>query len=221
MVAPVSHKIQEQQLWLSAEKAIYWENTRSLIISDLHLGKGGHFRRAGIAIPGSVNQNDLHRLFQLIQHFQPTRLLIVGDMFHSSSNVEVENFARWRDDLPAIEFHLILGNHDILPEISYQRMALKTSMGLFEESPFGFIHENDRLHSSSSEPCSYYFSGHLHPGILLRGTGKQSLRFPCFHFGAQQCILPAFGGFTGLALISPEPGDAIFAIVEKQLMRIG
>lgn len=220
MVAPISYKIQSQQLWLSAERAIYWEDTRSLILSDLHLGKGGHFRRSGIAIPGSVNQNDLHRLFQLIQHFQPARILIVGDMFHSSTNAEVEHFARWRDDLPSIDFHLILGNHDILPEAQYRQMSLKTSVGLLEEKPFGFIHENDALPSGEEQSTGYYFTGHLHPGILLKGAGKQSLRFPCFHFGTDQCVLPAFGGFTGLALISPKPGDAVFAIVEKQLMRI-
>ena len=220
MVAPVSHKIQSQQLWLSPERAIYWEDKQTLILSDLHLGKGGHFRRSGIAIPGAVNQNDLHRLFQLIQYFQPARVLIVGDMFHSSTNAEVERFACWREDLSSVDFQLILGNHDILPEAQYQRMSLKTSFGLFEENPFGFIHENDALPSANDLNTRYYFSGHLHPGILLKGAGKQSLRFPCFHFGPEQCVLPAFGGFTGLALITPETGDTVFAIVEKQLMRI-
>ncbi len=220
MVAPLPYKIKEQQLWLSPERCLYWENTQSLIISDLHLGKGGHFRRSGIAIPGSVNQRDLQRLFQLIQHFQPKRLLVVGDMFHSSSNTEVEHFARWRADLPAIEFHLILGNHDILPKEQYSRMQLNTTVGLLQEGPFGFIHDLPTETSGELSDTPYFFSGHIHPGILLKGTGKQSLRFPCFYFGKGKAVLPAFGGFTGLALIQPGPEEAVFAIVDKQLMQI-
>lgn len=220
MVAPLPYTLKDQQLWLSPERSIYWENTQSLIISDLHLGKGGHFRRSGIAIPGSVNQQDLHRLFQLIQHFQPKRVLIVGDMFHSSSNAEVDHFARWRMDHALIDFHLILGNHDILPREQYERMALTTTVGCWEEGPFGFIHDQPDIELSTAETSSYYFSGHIHPGILLKGAGKQSLRFPCFYFGNRGAILPAFGGFTGLALIQPEAGESVFAIVNKQLMQI-
>lgn len=64
-------------------------------------------------------------------------------------------------------------------------------------------------HGTPPEP--YTLSGHLHPGITLSGKGRQRLRLPCFWFGAQTGILPAFGAFTGLADIQPRQGDQIFA----------
>ncbi len=89
------------------ERVIYWEEEKALILSDLHLGKTGHFRKSGIAVPQQVYKNDLHRLVQSIQHFQPKQLIIVGDMFHSHANKEHDWFLKWRNDFSHIEMHLV------------------------------------------------------------------------------------------------------------------
>ena len=64
------YKMKEKQLWLSPGRSIFWEEKKSLIISDLHFGKTGHFRKSGIAIPQAVYKQDLQRLFEQIQYFQ-------------------------------------------------------------------------------------------------------------------------------------------------------
>lgn len=213
MNPPQLHIQSGQQLWLSAEKALFWEEEKALILSDLHFGKTGHFRRSGIAVPQHIYRNDLHRLVTLIQHFQPHELIIVGDMFHSHSNREMDLFRKWREDLASVQVHLVKGNHDILEASWYRETGLELHEQELKRGPFRFIHEPD-----DSDSAAYTFSGHLHPGVLLRGNGKQSLRFPCFYFGKQQGILPAFGGFTGLSLVDPQAGDAVYAIVEQQLV---
>ena len=50
--------------------------------------------------------------------------------------------------------------------------------------------------------------------------GKQSLRFPCFYFGKQTCILPAFSKFTGAVAMDKSSATDIFAIVENELVKI-
>lgn len=213
MNPPQLHIQSGQHIWLSAEKAFYWEEEQALVLSDLHFGKTGHFRKSGIAVPQHIYRNDLHRLVALIQYFQPRKLIIVGDMFHSHSNLEMDLFRKWRGDWPAVEVHLVKGNHDILEMGWYLETGLVLHELEWTLGPFRFIHEPE------SEPhATYTFSGHLHPGILLRGGGKQSLRFPCFYFGKQHCVLPAFGGFTGLSLVEPRQGDAVYAIVEQQVI---
>ena len=82
MHTPVSHKIRSHQFWLTTDRTMFWEEERALIVSDLHFGKTGHFRKSGIAIPPSVYKEDLQRLIIQIQYFQPRELIIVGDMFH-------------------------------------------------------------------------------------------------------------------------------------------
>ena len=60
----------------------------------------------------------------------------------------------------------------------------------------------------------------MHPGVKIRGMAKQSLSFPCFYFTDNYCVLPAFSKFTGLALIKPNNGEAVFAIVENDLIKL-
>ncbi|HEY4936402.1 MAG TPA: metallophosphoesterase, partial [Puia sp.] len=62
MQTPVSHKILDQQFWLTTDRTMFWEEEKALIVSDLHFGKTGHFRKSGIAVPPSVFKEDLQRL---------------------------------------------------------------------------------------------------------------------------------------------------------------
>lgn len=206
-----------QHLWLSPLKAIYWENRKALILSDLHLGKTGHFRKAGIAIPQTVYKDDLHRLFGLVQHFKPDNLIIVGDFFHSSSNKEAELFAKWRNDHNNLGIQLIKGNHDILPQQWYADHLISIHENRLTDGPFTFVHEwTEKL----QEEPEYFFSGHIHPGVLISGAGRQSMRLPCFYFEKSHAILPAFGGFTGLATLKPTRSTRIFAIANEDLIHL-
>ncbi|MGB3619143.1 MAG: phosphoesterase, partial [Catalinimonas sp.] len=65
----------------------------------------------------------------------------------------------------------------------------------------------------------YALAGHLHPAVRLNGGGA-SLRLPCYWFGAQQGLLPAFGAFTGTATVRPRAGDGVFVIAEEQVMQV-
>ncbi|RTL59434.1 MAG: ligase-associated DNA damage response endonuclease PdeM [Sphingobacteriales bacterium] len=214
MTPPVKFVLKENVFWLSSEKAIFWEDKNALIISDLHFGKTGHFRKSGIAVPQAVYKKDLQRLFHLVQFFKPQQLLIVGDMFHSEENKEIELFKRWRNDNTHTSVKLIKGNHDILEERMYDEMQIELIPDELRIGDFIFAHHP----TENSE--AYVFSGHIHPGVRLSGLGKQSLRFPCFYFTPSQAILPAFGGFTGFVAVEPTRQDKVFAIVNNNVVPI-
>jgi DNA ligase-associated metallophosphoesterase len=215
MQPPLLHKINGHQFWLSAEKALFWEEEKALVLSDLHLGKSGHFRKAGIPIPQGVMKEDMQRLLQLIHYFNPMQVIVVGDFFHSSNNLELDLFKRWRNDLASVSIKLVRGNHDILHNEWYRDAAVEVIENDLCLKEFCFTHDNNDVH-----PEQYTFTGHLHPGIVLNGLGKQSLRFPCFYFTSTHCILPAFGKFTGLANIQPSHKDVVYAIVDKSLIKL-
>jgi len=205
------YHLRGQQLWLSPHRCIYWEEERSLILSDLHFGKTGHFRKAGIAVPQSVYREDLLRLLSLIQYFQPRQLVVVGDLFHSRENKELDLFLRWREDFPHLGIRLVLGNHDILRADWYEKAGIAVNEGVLRMGEFAFVHDIE----DGEGDGGYYFSGHLHPGIRISGMGKQSLRFPCFYFGGEYAILPAFGRFTGTVSIEPGAESNVFAILPR------
>ena len=203
--------IRSQHCWLSPERCLYWEEERTLILSDLHFGKTGHFRKAGIPVPPQVYLEDLHRLMMQVQYFQPETIIITGDLFHSRENLEHALFARWKETIPTKDVHLVRGNHDILSLRSYADMGIEVHEQSYLRPPFLFAHDPDW--KPSDDQGHYRVSGHIHPGIRLSGIGKQSLRFPCFHFSAEQVVLPAFSKFTGLALVTPRKGDMVYAVI--------
>ncbi|HEY4156141.1 MAG TPA: ligase-associated DNA damage response endonuclease PdeM [Puia sp.] len=226
MQSPFPHKILNQQFWLTGDRTLFWEEEKALIVSDLHFGKTGHFRKSGIAVPQSVYKEDLQRLIVQIQHFQPRQLIIVGDMFHSRANLELELFLKWRADLPDLDIQLVKGNHDILKEDWYENAGIRLNRTTLSMNRFHFVHdisgcqyqdEGFTGHSRLARP--YFFSGHIHPGIRIQGMGKQSLCFPCFYFGKEYAVLPAFSRFTGVALIDPEEEEQVFAIVNNSIVR--
>jgi len=216
---PLRFKFHQQTLWLSPARCIFWEEESALILSDLHFGKSGHFRKSGIGIPQNIFKEDLQKLFAQIQFFKPKVLLIAGDMFHSSANKEMDFFIKWRNDFAHIALKLIRGNHDILSEKFYKEANIEVVENKLLIKDFCFTHD---IHSSCNddENNHFTFSGHIHPGIKMSGPGNQSLMLPCFYFSKKYSILPAFSGFTGLAKIKPLATDHVFVLLKSEVMQL-
>jgi metallophosphoesterase superfamily enzyme len=104
----------------------------------------------------------------------------------------------------------------------YQAAGIELTPERLQIGEFAFIHDITTETESSAvnggnddgrATTAYSFSGHIHPGIRINGLGKQSLRFPCFYFGVDFAVLPAFSRFTGMASIYPAPRENVFAIL--------
>lgn len=219
MPTPLRFLFHQQTLWLSPARCIFWEEESVLIVSDLHFGKSGHFRKSGIGIPQNIFKEDLQKLFSQIQFFKPKIVLIAGDMFHSTQNKELAFFMKWRNDIPHIEFYLVRGNHDILPKKFYKEANIKVFENKLSIGDFCFTHDITAT-CDDEDGKLFTFSGHIHPGIKMNGLGNQSLMLPCFYFGKKHAVLPAFSAFTGLAKIKPVKTDKVFALVKDEVMRI-
>ncbi len=217
MTAPVQHLIRDNTFWLTPQRGIFWQEQEALIVSDLHFGKTGHFRKHGIAVPAQVYKEDIQRLISLISYFKPKQLIVVGDMFHSKANKEHDLFLKWRNDLADIEIILVRGNHDILHTTWYEEANITVKEGMYAIGEFGFVHDPEEAKDAVAE-IGFVFSGHLHPGIGFSGIGKQSLHFPCYYFTDKMAILPAFSKFSGMAMVKPKKTDKVFAIVEEKVI---
>jgi len=212
--AALPFKLFEQDVLLLCQKAIYWQQQQALIVADVHLGKVGHFRKAGIAVPRDLEQNDLAVLSDLIDEHQPKKIIFLGDLFHSDMNADWEWFKLWRQQFSRISFDLVKGNHDIMPDAVYEELQINVHPALTLRN-IHFIHEP----CEDNNGFAYTFSGHLHPAFVMHGAGRQRLRLPCFYFGRHCGILPAFGHFTGSASLDPEERDPVFVIAGKTIIR--
>ncbi|MEO8712355.1 MAG: ligase-associated DNA damage response endonuclease PdeM [Parafilimonas sp.] len=211
----------DQHLWLSPERVIFWEDERTLILSDSHFGKTGHFRKSGLAVPQNIFLEDLQRLFNLVQFYKPQQLIVVGDLFHSRSNKEHLLFEKWRNDFTQLQILLVKGNHDVLRNEWYEQIKIN----VFDDealriNSFAFMHDHAHIEKFPQHDDAYFFTGHLHPGISIHGKSRQSLSFPCFYFNEHFAVLPAFSKFSGLALINKKKTDNVFAIVNNELIEM-
>lgn len=217
MISSHLHQLFKQQICLLPEKCIFWPANSMLIIADVHLGKVMHFRKAGIPVPTALIKRDLAVLNRLISSYLPQRVVFLGDLFHSSLNSEWHLFEALTEKFPNTNFELVLGNHD-----AYTADFMSEKLMIYQEKliiePFLFTHIPLAVHEIPEG--LYNLSGHLHPAVTLTGKGRQRLQFPCFFFGTQQGVLPAFGGFTGYVSMKVTAQDQVFPIVEGKVMDI-
>ncbi len=212
------HRIElcQQTFYLHPFHAIYWEEQQMLLLADLHLGKAAHFRKGGFPVPATAGDDNWDRLQALLFDIKPTRVLFLGDLFHSEYNPVWEELGDLIQQFKEVSFELIPGNHDILEDPYYQSAGLHLHTLTLEIPPFYFTH-----HPQDQIPEDVYnLCGHIHPSVKLRGLARQSLRLPCFYFGEQQGILPAFGAFTGMANIDVRAGDRVFVIASNEVVEV-
>lgn len=206
-----------QALELLPQKSIYWKDRKTLLIADLHLGKSTHFRKNGIAVPNASKNKNWLLLHQLFRLEDLREVIFLGDLFHSDYNRDWEVFGELLELYRNLSFHLVNGNHDILDERHYKRLGIDLHKDSLQLDPFILSHE------PIEEPIEaelYNLAGHVHPGVRLRGKGRQSHRSACFYFGKKGGILPAFGNFTGLHNIEVKEGDQVYVIVENKVIPV-
>ena len=191
---------------IAPEKALFLPEFGTLVVSDLHFGKVAHFRKYGIGVPAIPDHENLYRLECLFNRFPATRLLFVGDAFHSVENSAVALFKQWRERFSHMTFDLIEGNHDIMKPATYNDLGISQVGKEVRLGKLAFLHDPA---DAALEPGVYYLAGHVHPGARLEGK-THGLTLPAFIVGEQVALLPAFGQFTGRFALKTKDAQAVY-----------
>jgi DNA ligase-associated metallophosphoesterase len=184
--------------------ALYWEDARLLIVSDLHLEKGSSFAERGVLLPPYDTAATLARLTDAVTRHNPRVVIALGDSFHDR-----EAHTRLaREDSDAIsalqagrDWIWIAGNHDPdLPRDIGGVVAEEIAIGaiVFRHEPTGALGE---------------IAGHLHPKARVSTRGR-SVERRCFASDGERAIMPAFGAYTGGLSIRDTAFDAIFRALD-------
>jgi DNA ligase-associated metallophosphoesterase len=203
-----------------AGKAVWWPAQRTLLVADAHVGKAVSFRRLGVPVPEATTAGTLAQLDALLAAHAAQRVVFLGDLLHSRRSHARETlaaFARWRELRPELELVLVRGNHDDRagdPPCEWGVDCVDEPYTLPGATGVALCHHPDPVDGR------YVLAGHLHPCTTV-GRGFERLRLPCFHFGAQVGVLPAFGTFTGMHPIAAQPGDRVFVVADNAVHEIG
>ena len=167
--------------------ALFWQEQRLLIVSDLHLEKGSSYATRGVLLPPYDTLATLSRLTAVIARHDPRMVIALGDSFHdraaherlSTSNREMLTAMQVRRD-----WIWISGNHDpALPSDLGGTVANEVAIGpiVFRHEPTGAVGE---------------IAGHLHPKARVATRGR-SMERRCFASDGERAVMPAFGAYTG------------------------
>lgn len=205
-------EIKNNTFILHSSGAIFWKEKNIVLISDVHLGKIAHFRKHGFAIPGNAILENFTRMHEVLELFNPEKIIFLGDLFHSKINNEWKLFADWVQKISQ-EIILVEGNHDIIDKQNYASLNILIHSKLL-------IDEFLLTHHPIETENFFNFCGHIHPGIKLKDVGRQSIKLACFFQKEKQMILPAFGEFTGQYYLEPEENDRVYAIANTDVIRV-
>ena len=206
-----------ERLVLLAERAAYWPAKETLFVADFHLGKAASFRRAGIPLPSGTTSENVERLGRALDRTRARHVVFLGDFLHSAdgrASRTLGRFGEWREARGGVAFTLVRGNHDRKagdPPAEWKIACVEAGASL---GPFVLNHE------PGPSRAGYALAGHIHPAVRLSGDGDDTLRLPCFWFAKRHGVLPAFGAFTGSAVVRPREGDQVFVIAEEEVMRV-
>jgi uncharacterized protein len=213
----VTVDIRGECLTLLPERAVYWSARQTLFIADPHWGKAAAFRAGGIPVPSGTTDESVSRLDRLLDRTSARQVIFLGDLLHAREGRSQEMFgalSRWRESRRDVELMLVRGNHDKHAGDPPGDLRIRCEDAPYVMAPFVLDH-----HPRASAD-GYVLAGHVHPGIRMYGAARQSLRLPCFFFGADVAILPAFGDFTGLADVNAGETDQVFAIADSSVLRV-
>ena len=90
-------------------------------------------------------------------------------------NHSFDQFKYLTDTYSKTEFHLVMGNHDIMPTNSYQELNIKTYSELIIGNLWLTHEPQDELKEGL-----YNLAGHIHPGVKLKGKAKYGASVPSF-----------------------------------------
>jgi uncharacterized protein len=86
-------------------------------------------------------------------------------------------------------------------------------------APFLMLHHPLSAAELAMAP-GYVLCGHIHPGVSLKGRGRQSVMLQCFAFGKGQAVLPSFGKFTGKVSMRHSSDDKIFGVLHDKVIAL-
>jgi putative SbcD/Mre11-related phosphoesterase len=155
-----------------------------LVIGDLHIGWEVSLGQQGIHVPSQTSKM-LQRLTTIIEEKHPSRLVLLGDVKHSVTGAELEE---WRDVpeffekliklVPSVQ--VVVGNHDgNLEPLTPSSVELLSPSGIDLWHRFGLLHGH-AWPAPELLNCETLILGHLHPAVTLRDPMGYRLTKPAW-----------------------------------------
>lgn len=170
-----------------------------LIISDIHIGYEQALNRQGIMVPRFQYKKILERINEIIEKFNPRKVIINGDLKHEFGKITRQEWEESRDFIEFLQsnFHeiiLIKGNHDNFTRF----IAEKTGLEVYESyhlNGYEIMHGDKIPEEKMLNRSETIIIGHEHPCIGIR-NGERLEKMKCYLKGTYNTknliVMPSF-----------------------------
>ncbi|MHC3438149.1 metallophosphoesterase [Natrialbaceae archaeon A-gly3] len=159
-----------------ADRAAYLPTADALVVADLHLGRAA---ASSVDAPVGADADVIARLEGLLERFEPTEVVLAGDLLHSFSRVPhgVEEAVGNLEAIVEDAGEAVVatpGNHDSMLEAVYDG---ETTTAHRLEDGTVVLHG----HEPPEATAGRYVVGHDHPALSVDGRKR-----PCLLYGPDE-----------------------------------
>ena len=198
---------------------LYWQNKKTLIVSDLHFEKGSFFSETRQFIPPFDTIETLRQLSEFIDDHPVEMIIFLGDLVHDKfafQRMALEAKELFFEILKNINCTLTVGNHD---DTSFLKdIGLNLTENIIIDD-ICFSH-----HPTIDKKFSVF--GHYHPKVRLK-INSRGIWTPCFIANKEKLLMPSYGYFTGGLSIKSleiqrlfEPEYEIYPLTKEKVYKL-
>lgn len=178
----------------TADYGLWFEDSQTYIVADLHLGYEAEARAEGAGVPSTQYKIIEKRIEAILKRHSPKRLVVAGDLKHSLGRNRRQEWDEVNALLDLLDGRaepvIIKGNHDnFLPVIlRRRRLEMRNSLKI---GGFTVAHGHTKVRRSVK---GWLAIGHEHPSLRVRDELGARAGAPCFLFSARErvVVMPAF-----------------------------
>ncbi|RME31334.1 metallophosphoesterase [Candidatus Woesearchaeota archaeon] len=232
--------------FLADGSALFLEESRSLVVSDLHIGYEEESREEGVLLLNEQRAYLQAELRRLIERHNPSCVIINGDVKHAFGRISEQEWSDVTGLISALKkmttVRIIGGNHDTLLAPILRRVGLALepaaiigdTLVVHGDATLEELVEKKALRHEQLAGVHTIVCGHEHPALRLSdGVRVESLK--CFlvgKLGEKTCIVtPAFTPHaSGIDVLREEPlgpllssfdGFTAFGVIEGSCIKFG
>ena len=197
------------EILLDGRLALFHQTERWLAVADLHFGYELSQRAAGALVPLWGMATIAERLAELVNEYEPRRLLILGDLVHDKTAAR-QAAELLRELAKGCEITVVAGNHD------RQLRGQVEMVDSFETGQFHFHHG----HCAAPVQGRIQIIGHHHPAVVITDGAGLRLKCPAFVQQSDCWIMPAFSPWSSGTSWSQDEQSRVWLCTPERILRL-
>lgn len=160
--------------------ALYLEQEKVLILSDLHIGYEEYLNKQGVLVPRFQLEDLTKRINNILDRIDASKIIINGDLKHEFGTISKQE---WNDTMRILDLFngkeviLIKGNHDSIlgPIAEKKNIEIKDHCKINDV----YICHGDKISEDEDfKKSKIVIIGHEHPAVSFRERSDE--KYKCF-----------------------------------------